>query len=77
MLNMPGIGGGAGLSLAFPGTAGTNASASPQGPATAAQAGFGTTVGGDARISATTGGVLSVGTLALAALVYLWWSLPR
>jgi hypothetical protein len=66
-----------GYGAAWPGTAGTNAKASPQGPATAAQAGFGTTVGGSGRLDAKTGGVLSVGTLALAALVYIWWSLPR
>lgn len=65
-----------GINQAWPGTAGTNANASPQGPTTAAAAGFGTTVGGG-RMDATTTGVLSVGTLALAALIYLWWSLPR
>jgi hypothetical protein len=66
-----------GYGSAFPGTAGTNAGASPQGPRTAAAAGFGTSVGGSGRLDAVTGGVLSVGTLALAALVYIWWSLPR
>jgi hypothetical protein len=66
-----------GLNVGWPGTSGTNAQASPQGPRTAAQAGFGTQVSGGARIDATTGGVLSVGTLALAVLIYLWWSLPR
>ena len=67
---------GGGGSAAWPGVAGTNASASPQGPATAAQAGFGVSAGGEG-ISGTAGGVLSVGTLALAALIYIWWSLPR
>jgi hypothetical protein len=62
---------------AWPGTAGTNANASPQGPRTAAEAGFGTTVGGQASVSGTTKGVLSVGTLALAALIWMWWALPR
>jgi len=62
---------------AWPGTTGTNANASPQGPQTAAQQGFGTTVGGSASVSATTKGVLSVGTLALVALVWIWWALPR
>lgn len=61
----------------WPGVAGTNASASPQGPATAAQAGFGVQAGGGGRMDAKTMGVLSVGTLALAALIYIWWSLPR
>lgn len=70
-----------GLSLnmgaAFPGTAGTNANASPQGPSTAAAAGFGTSVGASSRLDGKTTGVLSVGTLALAVLAYIWWSLPR
>jgi hypothetical protein len=66
-----------GLNLGWPGTAGTNANASPQGPTTAAAAGFGTSVGASGRIDGKTGGVLSVGTLALAALIYIWWSLPR
>ncbi len=66
-----------GLGVGWPGTAGTNANASPQGPATAAAAGFGTQAGGGGRLDAKTGGVLSVGTLALVALVYIWWSLPR
>jgi hypothetical protein len=61
----------------YPGTRGTNANASPQGPATAAAAGFGTTVGGGAGLDAKTTGVLSVGTLALAGLLYIWWTLPR
>jgi hypothetical protein len=71
-----GLSGGFALA-AWPGTAGTNANASPQGPRTAAEAGFGTTVGGQAKMSGTTTGVLSVGTLALAALVWIWYSLPR
>lgn len=66
-----------GLGAAFPRTQGTNANASPQGPRTAAAAGFGTTVGGSGGMDGKTTGVLSVGTLALAALIYIWWSLPR
>lgn len=66
-----------GMGAAFPGTQGTNANASPQGPRTAAAAGFGTSVGETGRLDAKTTGVLSVGTLALAALIYIWWSLPR
>jgi hypothetical protein len=66
-----------GMGAAFPGTQGTNANASPQGPRTAAAAGFGTSVGESGRLDGKTGGVLSVGTLALAALIYIWWSLPR
>ena len=67
-----------GVGAAFPGASGTSANASPQGPVTAAQAGFGVQAGDSgARLDAKTGGVLSVGTLALAALVFIWWSLPR
>jgi hypothetical protein len=73
-----GLSGGFALA-AWPGTTGTNANASPQGPATAAAAGFGTTASGDAsgRLDGKTFGILSVGTLALGALIYIWWALPR
>jgi len=61
----------------WPGTKGTSAQASPQGP-TAATAGFGTTAsGGGSGGDPVTTGVLSVGGLALAALIFIWWSLPR
>jgi hypothetical protein len=66
-----------GLNVAWPGVSGTNANASPQGPVTAAQAGFGVSAGSGARPDATTVGVLSVGTVALALLIYIWCSLPR
>jgi hypothetical protein len=67
-----------GVGAAWPGVSGTNAGASPQGPQTAAQAGFGVSAGGaGGRLDAMAAGVLSVGTLALAALIYIWWSLPR
>lgn len=69
---------GSSFGASWPGAAGTNAGASPQGPATAAQAGFGVQAGsGGGRLDAKTTGVLSVGTLALGLLVYIWWSLPR
>ena len=64
---------------AWPGTAGTSAQGSPQGP-TAATAGFGTTAsnGGQAFGSdPVTNGVIGVGILALAGLFFVWWSLPR
>lgn len=71
------IGGwGAGTSAAWPGTVGTNANPNPAGPATAASAGFGVSAGGGG-LDVQTGAVLSVGTLALLGLVYIWWSLPR
>jgi len=67
-----------GMGAAWPGVGGTNANASPQGPSTAAEAGFGVSAGGSGMsLSGRAAGVLSVGTLALAALVYIWWSLPR
>jgi len=67
-----------GVGASWPGVSGTNAQASPQGPSTAAQAGFGISAGGGSgRLEGRALGVLSVGTLALAALVYIWWSLPR
>ncbi len=62
---------------AWPGVSGTNANASPQGPRTAAEAGFGVSAGAGGSMSGKTYGVLSVGTLALAALVWIWYSLPR
>jgi hypothetical protein len=72
-----GLGGNFSLA-AWPGTTGTNVNASPQGPQTAAQQGFGTVAGDSGKnTSATTTGVLSVGTLALIALVWVWWALPR
>ena len=72
-----GLGGGFALA-SWPGVNGTSANASPQGPATAAQAGFGVQAGGGGgRLDAKTFGVLSVGTIALGLLVYIWWALPR
>jgi hypothetical protein len=71
-----GLGGGFQLA-AWPGVQGTSANASPQGPATAAEQGFGVQAGGSAGMSASTQGVLSVGTLAFIGLAFLWWSLPR
>ena len=56
---------------------GTSANASPQGPSTAAQQAFGTTAGGAGGADAHTVGVLSAGSLALAALVWIWWTLPK
>lgn len=56
---------------------GTSTWASPQGPQTATQAGFGTVAGGNAPVSTVTYGVLSAGTVALGLLIWLWWTLPR
>ncbi len=55
---------------------GTATWASPQGPQTATEAGFGTVAGGGG-VSRVTHGVLSAGALSLGILIFLWWSLPR
>lgn len=55
---------------------GTATWASPAGPQTATQAGFGTIAGGGGMRRVTMG-VLSAGSLALAGLIWIWWSLPR
>jgi len=55
---------------------GTATWASPQGPQSATQAGFGTVAGGGGA-SAVTHGVLSAGAISLALLIFVWWSLPR
>jgi hypothetical protein len=53
------------------------AGVSPQGPRTIGQQAFGI-VAGD-NMGPKTGGyaVIGGGALALAALVFIWWSLPR
>lgn len=72
-----GLGGGFALGT-WPGINGTSANASPQGPQTAAQQGFGVQAGGGpGGLSGHAAGVLSVGTLCLAGLIFIWWSLPR
>ena len=55
---------------------GTATWASPQAPQSATQAGFGTVAGagGTRRV---THGILSAGSVSLALLVFIWWSLPR
>jgi hypothetical protein len=56
---------------------GTATWASPQAPQTATQAGFGTVAGGGGGTSTVTLGVLSAGSISLALLIFIWWSLPR
>jgi hypothetical protein len=56
---------------------GTATWASPAGPQTATQAGFGTVAGGGGRGTRVTYGVLSAGAISLGLLVFIWWSLPR
>ena len=68
---------GRGFAAAWPGTSGTAANANPQGPRTSTAAAYGVTAGGGGDVDGTTYGVLSVGTFALAALVWIWYALPR
>ena len=56
---------------------GTATWASPQGPQSATEAGFGTVAGGGGPVSRVTHGVLSAGAVSLALLIFIWWSLPR
>jgi len=56
---------------------GTATWASPQGPQTATQAGFGTVAGSNGAGNRVTVGVLTTGTVCLGLLIALWWSLPR
>ena len=56
---------------------GTATWASPAGPRTATEAGFGTVAGGGGGKSSITTGVLSAGAVSLALLIWIWWSLPR
>jgi hypothetical protein len=62
----------------WPGAAMTpGASTVPEGPSTITQQAFGVPgpgSGGGRRRGLTAAGI---GTLALAALVFIWWSLPR
>lgn len=53
------------------------AGASPQGPSTVGQQAFGI-VAGDTGGSRTSGyAIIGGGTLALALMIFIWWSLPR
>ena len=53
------------------------ANASPQGPTSIGQKAFGI-VGGGGGVPRTSGiALVTVGTFSLAALVFIWWSLPR
>jgi hypothetical protein len=56
---------------------GTATWASPQGPQSATEAGFGTVAGGGGAPSRVTHGVLSAGAISLGLLIFIWWSLPR
>ena len=53
------------------------AGASPQGPTTISQKAFGIVTGGQGMYPAAHFGLISVGTLSIAALLYIYWSLPR
>jgi hypothetical protein len=53
------------------------AGASPQGPTTISQKAFGIVTGGTGGYTAAHVGLISVGALSIAALIYIYWSLPR
>jgi hypothetical protein len=82
MMGLPNLAGGLRAS-AFAGgytreaSNGTATWASPQGPQTATQSGFGTIAGGGGSASRVTHGVLSAGAVSLGLLIFIWWSLPR
>jgi hypothetical protein len=59
-------------SAATPAAAGASAS----GPTTIGQKAFGITTGGNGGNVGPLA-LLSIGTLSLIGLVYIWWSLPR
>jgi hypothetical protein len=53
------------------------AGASPQGPTSIGQKAFGVVTGGSGQYDAAHIGLVSVGTLAILGLVWIYWSLPR
>lgn len=53
------------------------AGASPQGPTTIGQKAFGIVTGGQGRYTAAHAGLIGIGGLSIAALLYIYWSLPR
>ena len=50
--------------------------ATPQGPTTIGQKAFGIVTGGESSTVPHVA-LISAGSLALAALIFIWWSLPR
>ena len=61
------------------GSAATPAAAgvSPQGPTTISQKAFGIVTGSGGGYAAAHIGLVSVGTLSIIGLIYIYWSLPR
>lgn len=53
------------------------AGASPQGPTTIGQKAFGIVTGSGSGPRTAGIALVSAGTVALAGLAYIWWSLPR
>lgn len=53
------------------------AGASPQGPTTIGQKAFGVVTGGSGEYGTAHVALIGGGGLALAALIFIWWSLPR
>jgi hypothetical protein len=73
MLLQSGIGGSV-FAGGYPGAAVPAASTVPEGPTTITQQAYGVPGVGPARKGLTIAGI---GTLAVLALGFLWWSLPR
>jgi hypothetical protein len=53
------------------------AGASPQGPTSIGQKAFGVVTGGSGQYSAAHIGFITIGGASIAALLYIYWSLPR
>ena len=53
------------------------AGASPQGPTTVGQKAFGVVTGGGSPYGTAHVALIGGGGLAIAALIFIWWSLPR
>jgi hypothetical protein len=70
--------GGSVFSAGYPGSATPAAAgASPQGPTTIGQKAFGIVTGGGSGNRCAHVALLSAGGLSIAALVFIYWSLPR
>jgi LPXTG-motif cell wall-anchored protein len=61
----------------YPGVRGTAAAASPQGPDTITEQAYGVVAGDTGGSNTPFYAVIGGGGLALGALLFIWWSLPR
>jgi hypothetical protein len=53
------------------------APASPQGPRSAGQRAYGVVAGAQSGPKTAGYGLITAGTVSLALLIFIWWSLPR